>query len=202
MGGEPTPIVYVPYTHSPWAQVRLLVRVADSSAATLRAIEASVWTVEPAIPLSGPFVSLQRMEDVRAAGRLDERVNASLVGAFALMALLLAAVGMYGVVAYAVALGTRAWGIRLALGAAPSRVVGGVLRHVATIAVGGLAAGLALALLGARLAESLLYGVSPVDVPTYLTAGALLLAISIVAGYGPARRAGRLDPAVTLRADP
>jgi putative ABC transport system permease protein len=200
-GGLPVPIVYVPYTHSPWGHARLFARVGDTSIEMLRAIEGAVRDVEPAIPLSGPFVSLRRVEEIRAAGRSDERLNASLVSAFAVVALLLALVGIYGVVAYTVALRTRTIGIRLALGASPRRVVTGVMRQVAKMTGIGLLTGGLTAVVLSRFAPSFLFDVSPLQASAYAFAGVLLSVLAIVAGYLPARRAGALDPARVLRAD-
>jgi putative ABC transport system permease protein len=200
-GGQTVPTVYVPYTHSPWAQARLLVRANDTSTAMLAAIQGAVRDIEPAIPLSGPFVSIRRMEDVRAAQRSDERFNAVLVGAFAVVALLLALTGMYGVVAYTVALRARTIGIRLALGASPRRVVTGVVRQVVQMTGMGLVAGGIIAIVLSRFADSFLFDVSPLQPSAYAFAGALLSILAIAAGYLPARRAGGLDPARILRAD-
>ena len=200
-GGSTRPIVYVPFTHSPWAQARLLVRAAETSTEMLRRIETAVRDVDPAIPLSGPFVSIRRMEEIRSTQRDDERLNAGLVGAFALVALLLASVGMYGVVSYSVALRTRALAIRMAVGASPARIATGVMRQVAQMALGGLAAGAVAGLFLSRLVASLLFEVTPLEATTYAPAAAFLLATALAAGYTPARRAGRIDPAVSLRAE-
>ena len=200
-GGSTRPIIYVPFTHSPWAQVRLLIRTADTSTEMLRRIETAVWDVDPAIPLSGPFISVRRMEEIRSAQRADERLNAGLVGVFTLVALLLASVGMYGVVSYSVALRTRALAIRMAVGASPTRVTAGVVREVAQMAFGGLAAGAVAGLFLTRFVASLLFEVTPLEPATYALAAAFLLATALAAGYAPARRAGRLDPAVSLRAE-
>ena len=200
-GGSTRPIVYVPFTHSPWAQVRLLIRATETSNAMLRRIETAVRDVDPAIPLSGPFVGIRRMEEVRSTQRADERLNAGLVGAFALVALLLASVGMYGVVSYSVALRTRALAIRMAMGASPARVAAGVVREVAQMAFGGLAAGAVAGLFLSRFVASLLFEVTTLESATYAPAAAFLLATALAAGYAPARRAGRVDPAVSLRAE-
>jgi len=200
-GGTTVPIVYVPYTHSPWAQARILARVVDPSVQGLRAIEEAVRSVDAAIPLSGPFVSLRRVEDLRAARRSDDQLNAGLVTAFALVALLLATIGMYGVVSYTVVLRRKAIGVRLALGATPGQVVLRVVRQVLLITLGGLLAGALSAILLSRFIESLLFEVRPLDAAPYVWVGSLLLALAVAASYTPASRAGRLDPATVLRAE-
>jgi putative ABC transport system permease protein len=197
--GEAVPIVYVPFTHSPWSQVRLLVRTNDSSADIARSIEAAVREVDPAIPLSGPFVSIRRVEDIRAAQRSDERFNTALIGGFAFVALLLALIGIYGVVSYTILLRTRAIGIRLALGATPERIVRGVVLRVGQMTGIGLLAGGLLALVLSRSVASVLYEVSPLEWSAYTGAATVLTVLSLVAGCLPARRAGRLDPARVLR---
>ncbi len=200
-GGTTMPLVYVPYTHSPWAQVRLLARVVDPSVEALRSLEEAVGSVDPAIPLSGPFVSIRRAEDLRSAQRSDERLNAGLVTVFALVALFLASIGMYGVVSYTVVLRRKAIGVRLALGATAGQVVWGVVRRVMFITLGGLLAGALAAFVLAKAIEGLLFEIQPMDVAPYLWVGSLLLVLAIAASYRPAAKAGRLDPVAVLRAD-
>jgi putative ABC transport system permease protein len=195
------PVVYVPFAHTPWAQVRILVRTIDGSAGLIQAVEGAVRSVEPAIPMSGPFVSVQRLADVRASQRSEERLNAGLVGAFAAVALLLACIGMYGVTSFIVTLRTREMGVRMALGAAPRRVAAGVVCHAATVGMIGLLGGVVAAALLSSLVTSLLFAVSPLDVGRYALAAGFLLALVTLAAYVPARRASELDPALVLRSE-
>lgn len=123
----------------------------------------------------------------------------ALVSAFAIVALLLAAVGIYGVMSYTVALETREIGIRMALGATPPGVLCAVVGRVTRIAVVGLIAGLAAALGLTRLITGLLYQVEPTDPATFVGVGVLLLAVAMVAGFIPARRAAAVDPVAALR---
>jgi len=124
-----------------------------------------------------------------------------LVGVFAGTALLLAIAGIYGVLAYSVARRTRELGVRIALGASPSNVLGLVLRHaVVTAAVGVMVGGVAAYAL-TRLMRSMVFGVSTSDPATYAAVAALLLVVALLAAYIPARRATRIDPIIALRAE-
>jgi predicted permease len=198
-GGGTVPLVYVPFTQSPWAQVRLLVRTIGDPPGLIQELEDAVRSVEPAIPLSGPFVSIQRLDDVRASQRSQERLNAGLVGAFAILALVLACIGMYGVTSFIVTLRTREMGVRIALGAAPLRVASRVVRHAAMVGLIGLAGGAVIAAALTSLITSLLFEVSPLAIGRYVFVAALLLAVVAIAAYVPARRASALDPALILR---
>ncbi len=194
-------MLYVPFTHSPWAQVRLLVRARNSSPGTRRTIENAVWSVEPRIPLSGPFVSVRSVEDLRSARRAQERLNALLVGAFAAVAMLLAGIGMYGVISFVVTLRRREIGVRMALGAAPRRVATGMMGRALVIGLIGLVAGVLAALFLSSLISSMLYQVTPLAIERYALTAALLLGLAAGAAYLPARRASRLQPATVLKAD-
>lgn len=199
--GDP-PMVYVPYTHNPWASMTLLARSAGPPDNLLAAVERAVRQVDPAIPLEPPHFGLgaRTMETRVRDSYGTRRLNALMIGAFALTALLLAAIGIYGVTAYSVALETREIGIRIALGAAPSSVLRGVVRQVALITLAGMGAGLAAALALSRLISSLLYEVPATDPLTYAVAGLILLAVAVFAAYLPARRASTIDPVAALRA--
>src|SRR5262249_45185539 len=127
------------------------------------------------------------------------RASAWLVGAVGLMALALAAIGLYGVIAYSVARRTREIGIRIALGAQPAGVLGLVMRQGLVVAASGLAAGCLLAAGAARSLAGSLYGVTVGDPLSWLGAAAILLAVSALANLIPARRAARVDPSDALR---
>jgi ABC-type antimicrobial peptide transport system permease subunit len=129
------------------------------------------------------------------------RFTAVVLSGFALLALVLGAVGVYGVVSCSVAQRTREFGVRMALGATPGLVLGLVLKRGAAIAAGGVAVGLAAAYAGTRTLSVLLYGVSPTDVLTFAAAPVLLAGIALMATWIPARRAVRTDPLHALRAD-
>jgi ABC-type antimicrobial peptide transport system permease subunit len=146
-----------------------------------------------------PILTLASMESQTAFATLPQRIAAALLGACAVLALLLAAVGLYGVVAYAVSRRTREIGIRMALGAARGAVVRMVLQGSMKLVALGLAIGLALSLLVGRSVALFLGGTSPAD-PVALLAGPLvLIACAFVASWLPARRAARIDPMKALR---
>ena len=200
-GGRPVPVIYVPFTHSPWAQVRLLARARVTSPAMLRAIETAVHSVEPAIPLSGPFSSVRRLEDLRFAQRSQQRLSAELTGAFAAVALLLACIGMYGVISFVVVARRRELGVRIALGATPNAVARQVVRRAALISAAGLAAGSTVAALLTSLITSMLFRVSPLAAGRYAAVAAVLLLVATLAALVPAFRATRIDPAAVLRSE-
>jgi putative ABC transport system permease protein len=142
---------------------------------------------------------IQTLNQVVSASLAQPRFNSLLLAAFAALALLLAAVGIYGVVSYSVAIRTREIGIRMALGATRADVLRLVVGHGMSLALAGAAIGLAGALIVARLMSSLLYGVKPSDAPSLLAAFAVLVSVALLACYIPARRATAVDPTVTLR---
>jgi len=132
---------------------------------------------------------------------VPERVTAVLSGFFAALALLLASVGLYGLMSYAVARRTREIGIRVALGAGRENILWMVLREALALALLGLALGVPCALAASQLIASMLFGVSPSDLPTMAAVSLLLLIVALVAGYLPARHASVIDPAVALRSE-
>jgi putative ABC transport system permease protein len=165
---------------------------------TLRAaIEQVLGGLDPALPI----VDLRTMRDVVREDLFVDRTMSVLGGSLAVLATLLASLGLYGVLSYNLAQRTREIGLRLALGAAPARLRGMVLREVALMAAIGGSLGLAAALLLGRLARSLLYGLAPTDPAVPAIAVAVLGTIAAAAGYLPARRASRIDPVVALRSE-
>ena len=128
-----------------------------------------------------------------------ERLLAWLSGAFGALALVLAAIGLYGVIAYAAELRTSEMGIRLALGARPSQVRGMLMREGMVLLATGLVVGTAAALVATRALESVLFGLAPHDPTTLMVAAAMLALVAIVAGYIPSRRAAGRDPLTALR---
>jgi ABC-type lipoprotein release transport system permease subunit len=148
-----------------------------------------------------PVFGLGTFDDRYAALLAPQRLGALLLGCFSVLALVLSAVGIYGVVAYAVAQRTREIGIRVALGAAPGSVQRVMVRHSAAAVGVGLAVGLLLAELSGRTVEAFLYGVSATDGRALAVAVLVLGGVAALAGYLPARRAARVDPMVALRAE-
>ncbi len=148
-----------------------------------------------------PVTELRPLAEQRTQALAPHRLVASLLGLFGALALAITASGLIGIVAYSVSQRTRGIGVRLALGAAPSAVLRMVLGQGMALVVGGLALGLVAALVLGRLGQGLLYGVGPVDLPTYATVSGLLLGISLAACALPARQATRVDPMLALRAE-
>jgi ABC-type antimicrobial peptide transport system permease subunit len=141
------------------------------------------------------------MDSVMGDALAEQRFSVVLFAGFALLALVLVAIGLYGVMAQAVAARTREMGVRIALGARPSAVRRLVVMQGAALLGAGLAVGLPAALVSARLLGTLLYGVSPSDPLTTAAVVSAIAAVTILAAYVPARRATRVDPAVVLRGD-
>jgi predicted permease len=158
------------------------------------AIRAAVQELDPMVPIAG----VETMRELVDASMGRTSFSMVLLGIAAAVALLLAAIGLYGVVSYVVARRTAEIGIRLALGAGPRQVERAVVRGSLTIVVVGLAVGMGAALVLTRLMRGMLYGVEPTDPMTYLLASFVICGIAVLASYVPARRAARLDPTIAL----
>ena len=189
--------VYEPgVARMPW-QTTLSLRVADGAGGIIGGVTRAVLAVDPSLKLRDVW-TVEAAIDERLAG---PRFTMTLLASFATLALVLAAVGLYGVIAYAVAQRTREIGVRIALGAMPRRVVAQVIRQAAALAGIGVVLGLAGAAAATRALRSILYGVTPLDAPTFASAATLLVVTALLAAYAPARRAARVDPATALRAE-
>jgi putative ABC transport system permease protein len=161
------------------------------------AVKRAIWAVDS----DQPITNVLRMDEVVSRSLGSREFNMLLVGALALVALVLAAVGIYGVLSYLVQQRAREIGVRLALGATPGRVLGWVLRQgLATVAV-GVALGLAGAFGLTRLLQNLIYGVSVRDPLAFAAAPLVLAAVALVSIWLPARRAARVDPITALRVE-
>lgn len=191
--------VYIPERQWPFADniVAVVVRTAGDPAALARAVRAAAQAVDPAQPVT----ALETMEQVVASSTAQRRLALLLFGAFALVALVLAVAGIYGVLAGAVAERTREIGVRSALGASPGAILGMVLLQGAKLAGLGLVIGLAGAMLLGRFLQSLLYSVGSADPLTLLGVVALLATVAIAACLLPAIRAVGIDPMTALRGD-
>jgi putative ABC transport system permease protein len=197
--GEPAgPQMYVPYAQDPnWSSLSLVVRSSTDPASLVAAARDELHAIDRAIPV----YNARPMGDVVAAALAERRASTLLVGAFALLALLLAVTGIYGVTAYYVTQRTHEIGVRMALGAQARHVLGLVLGQSLRLTLGGLALGLCGALALTRVLESLLYGVKPTDPVAFAAAAALLGVVSLLACLLPARRATKVDPLLSLRAE-
>jgi predicted permease len=195
LGEDPTPYIYtaLEQTYDPAATV--LVRAAGDPAAIMNTVRRELQQLEPSMPL----LNVTTLRDVFEQALWAPRMGAALLGIFASLALLLASIGLYGVMAYTVSQRTRELGIRLALGARQSDVRGMVVRQGLLLAAGGVAVGLAIAVALARLVTNLLYGVTGTDPVTFAVIPLILLVVAAGATYFPAWRASRVDPVEALR---
>jgi putative ABC transport system permease protein len=196
LGTAPAPEIYQPLAQAPNRRVWLVLRTASAQ------LDGIDWAVQRVIHAQDPdvFVStLRPMQQLIGKGLATPRFNTILLAVFAGVALTLAAVGIYGVIAYSVAQRTREIGIRMALGAQRSDMLRMVLRQSLSVVVVGLVIGLAAAFAATRLLSSLLYGVGANDLFTYASVVFLLGGIALCASYIPARRAMKVDPMEALR---
>jgi predicted permease len=191
---SPRPFVFYPQLQLADG-ITLHVRTTGDPRAMLPAVRREVATVAPTWMMERP----RTLEEHIGAALLPQRIAAGTLGAFGVVALLLAAVGLYGVVAFAVAQRTREIGIRVALGAQSGEVLGLMLRQGMTLAGIGLVVGLSLAAAAGRLVSGLLLGAGASDPLVFVAAGVTLGLVTAVASYVPARRASRVDPMVALR---
>ena len=189
--------IYFSYQQFTDGRIALVVR----SRADVRAITPAVLQAIRSLDPDQPVYDVRTMEDVLARSVAQRWLNMAIIGVFAMSSLLLASVGLYGVIAYGVTQRFREFGVRMALGAAPSEVSRLVLRKASVLAASGAALGLGAAIALARAMESLLYGVPPLDPVSFAAAAALLFGVALAAGYLPARRAALTDPTDALRAE-
>lgn len=208
LGEPPLMHIYVPLAEAidpalspsvPGAVRRMAVATAtDQAPATLVApMRAAIATLDPALAVS----ETTTMTQVTANGSAPQRFSTVLLGAFASGALLLAAVGLYGVLAFGVARRTREIGVRLALGATRHEVVGLVVRQGMILTLAGLVVGIGGAVVATRVMRGLLYQTAPLDPVTFAAVPGILAAVALIACYLPARRAARVEPMAALRAD-
>ncbi|MGC1620186.1 MAG: ABC transporter permease [Candidatus Acidiferrum sp.] len=191
-----TPILFLSSLQYPSQWGGLLVRTKETPEALAKTISNEVES------LGHEYVIRTRtVAQTIDAELLEERVTALLSGFFAALALLLASIGLYGLMSYAVTRRTREIGIRVAVGAQRQNVLWLVLRETLTLALFGIVIGIPAALAASRLIASMLFGLSPSDLPTIATVSFLLLVVALLAGYFPARRASAIDPIVALRSE-
>jgi predicted permease len=193
---QPTePMVYVPAWRAGSGSTALCIRTGAGAETVIEAVRRQANTIDSAIPI----LRTRTMEQNVDSNILQEKLVATLAGFFGLLALLLAAVGLYGVMAHSVARRTREIGIRMALGAAGRAVLWMVLRDALVMVTVGAAIGIPAALALAKLASSLLFGIAAGDPFNAFVATLFLGGIAVVSSYLPARRASRIDPGIALR---
>jgi len=197
---RPLPQLFFPMSRSETSTLRLFVKTGGEPGPLVAEVRNAIRGVDASLPVYDARTLNEHMQIAVFA----QRMAADLLGAMGVLALLLAAIGLYGVMAYAVSQRTQELGIRLALGASPGSLLGMVVRQGMTLTVIGLAIGLALALgafgsIGA--VRTLLPGISPLDPVTFIAVPALLATIALLASWIPGRRAGKVDPLVALRCE-
>jgi putative ABC transport system permease protein len=206
LGSETWPQTYTPWVQTPDAGIAdnvvgalrsltLVVRTEAEPLAMAAAIHGQVRAIDPSLPLA----RVRTMDDVVDESADPQRFNTVLLGGFAAVALLLAALGIGGVLATSVSRRTQEIGVYMALGAARGDVLRMVIRQGMTLVLAGLAIGVPAAILGTRVMSSLLFEIGPRDPLTFIGASALLLLVALVACYVPARRATKIAPMVALR---
>ncbi len=195
LGEEARPFIYVPSYQEYRNRVIIHARVAGDPMILAPMIEKKIHELNAELPVFDVSTLDSRVQ----VASTTPRIAATFVGAFGLIALALAAVGIYGVIAYTTRQRTREIGIRMALGAQRIQVLKFVLGQGLRLTIMGLAVGVVLSLVTTRLLSSLLFGVSATDVLTFLTVAVVLSSVSLAACYLPARRATRVDPMVVLR---
>ena len=194
---ESQPTLYTPFAQTPFMWLYVMVR----TTAPLETLSRSLRTVVPSVHPSLTAANIRSMDEVLAQSVAVPRFNMLLVSGFALLALVLSAIGIYGVIGYSVAQRTHEIGVRMALGAERADVLRLVLREGATMGAAGVGLGLAAAYLLSRLVANLLFGVSAHDPLTFALGGGVLLVVALCASLIPALRAARVEPVAALRAE-
>ena len=197
LDAETEPEMYLPHGQAPWSggELYVTVRTGGDPLALAPALREAVWALDPRLPVT----NLAPLDDVVGESLAAPRFRTVVVATLAAIAGLLALVGVYGVLAFVVSMRTREMAVRVALGASRRQMLGGVLGRGLRLTGLGVLLGLAGALASSRVLGSMLYGVTPLDVPTYAGVCALLVAAALLACWVPARRAAAVDPMVALR---
>jgi putative ABC transport system permease protein len=195
LGAPSIPESYLSYAQLPFAPMSVVVRTEIAPANLVRTLTAEVQSLDSALPL----LHVKTLDEYVDDSIVGTRFETFLLGTFGVLAFVLTAVGLYGVISYTVAQRTREMGIRLALGADRNAILGMVVKSGTLLACSGAVIGLAAAFLLTRLIASLLFGVGPTDPLTFLCVPIALISVAILASYVPARRAARVDPMVALR---
>jgi putative ABC transport system permease protein len=191
--GEQT--IYTPYPQTPFLWSYVMVRTSGDPSAAIAGVRSAVASVDSNISA----VNIQTMKQLVSQSAATPRFNTVLLATFAALALVLAAVGLYGVTSYLVTQRTREIGIRMALGARPGDVFKNVIGNALMLALIGVALGMAGAFVVTRVMSSLLFGVSATDPVTFVAVSALLTGVAVAASFVPARRATKVDPMEALR---
>jgi putative ABC transport system permease protein len=192
---ESEPTFYLPAAQAPLQDMSILVRTQTDPRTLVGAVRQTVWSIDP----DQPITNVNTLETIVSNSVAQPRLNMMLMGLFGALALILAAVGIYGLLSYAVTQRTQEMGIRMALGAGSIDVLRLVLKQGMLLALVGEAIGLAGAFALTRLIRGLLFGVTPTDIPTFVAVAVVLNIVALLASFVPARRATQVDPLVALR---
>jgi putative ABC transport system permease protein len=197
MRGEDFPVIDVPFQQSPWPGAGVVVRTSGDPAAMSKSIAAAIHSISPDVPLE----EIRTMDEIVDESLVNDRFTTALYGSFAGVALVLAAIGIYGVMAFVVAQRTHEIGLRITFGASRDRVLRLVLKEGLALAASGLGLGLIGAFFVGRVLSGLLYGVGSMDSIALCAVAVTLFAAGFFACYIPARRAAMVDPMVALRSE-
>ncbi len=195
LGESRAPEMYVPFAQDPTAQTHILIRAAANPQNLATALKEIVTSIDKDETLS----DFRTLDAIRDASIAQPRFSTQLLGTFAALALILAAVGLYGLMAYSVTQRINEIGIRVALGATRSNILSLILKRGSLLALYGIALGLVASLALSRLLSSFLFGIRPTDPLTFLAVASILAAVALAASYIPAHRATRVDPNTCLR---
>jgi predicted permease len=194
---DPQPFIYQPLSQNYTPAAALHVRGSGNAASLAAPVRAEVQRLDPTLAL----FNVRTLEEQVGQSLQPQRINVVLLTVFGVLALMLASIGLYGVASYSVSQRTREIGVRMALGAQPSTVLGLVLGHGMALVGIGLGIGLVVAYLTADFAKAIVVGVNPHDPVTYIVTAGVLGTIALLASYIPARRATRIDPLIALRTE-
>jgi len=195
LGSSPEPTMYVPFKQGVFSTMWIVARTDGDPVQQSSAVRQAVTSIDPSLPA----YSIASLASIVSDSVAQRRFSMLLLGVFALIALFLAAIGLYGVVAYSVNQRTQEIGVRMAIGAQRGDVFRLIVGGGMKLAVIGVILGLAGALAAARVVETMLFGVTPFDPASYGTTAGVLLAVAALACYMPARRAMQVDPLAALR---
>jgi len=194
---DPRPFVWTAISQDYWSNGILTVRTEGNPESMLGAVRKEVQTLDPNLPL----FDVKTLTELMRFALFPSRIAATVLGVFGLVALLLSAIGIYGITSYTVAQRTHELGIRLALGAQRRDVLKLVLSHGLKLTIIGTALGLLGAYLATRAITSVLYGVSATDPFTFVFVSSVLVGVALLASYVPSRRATKVDPLIALRSE-
>jgi putative ABC transport system permease protein len=195
LGNETDPEIYFPHQQAVWRSMSTVVRTQGDPLALADELRQEVWTLDRSIAV----FQLRTMDEVVSQSVARPRLNTGLLTAFAVISLVLAAIGVYGLISYSVSLRSSEIGLRMALGAQRRDILWQMLREGAVLTAVGLVVGTLVALALTRSLTALLFEIAPTDPLTFASVALLLLAVTLLASYLPARRATRVDPLVALR---